>query len=58
MKVLVVKDEEGILRPQYGIWEGEAGSYSKAVREDWIERLSKKKQYQGCQLVEANLTEI
>lgn len=57
MKVLVIKDEEGILRPQAGIWVDTGGVFAKAVKEEWKNNLSKKKHFKGCSLVEAELIE-
>ncbi len=57
MKVLVIKDEEGILRPQAGIWVDAGGVFAQAVKEEWETNLSQKKHFKGCSLVEAELTE-
>lgn len=57
VKVYVVKDEEGILRPQAGIWESE-GRYGQAVLDEWNINTSKKKHFRGCTLVKAEITEI
>jgi hypothetical protein len=57
MNVLVIKDEEGILRPQAGIWEAASESYIRAVQEEWDNSLIKKKHFKGCTLVPATLTE-
>ncbi len=58
MKVLCVKDDEGVLRPQAGIWEAESPGYESAVMEQWEATTSKKKNFQGCTLVQAELTEL
>ena len=57
MKVLVVKDEEGLLRPQAGIWSSN-GTYADAVKKEWEVNLKKKSHLKGCTLVEAELTEL
>lgn len=52
MKILTVKDEDGILRPQAGIWnDNEAGRRSS---QDFINKPSNK----DCSIVLAELTEI
>lgn len=56
LKVLVIKDEEGKLRPMAGIWPAE-GTLGKAYQEEWEYKLSGKKEFQGCQLVKATLKE-
>jgi len=58
MKVLTIKDEEGILRPAAGIWSAESDRLVMAVKEEWEANMSQKKQFRGCSLIEAELTEI
>lgn len=57
IKVWVVRDEEGILRPMRGLWVISSENISKAVVEEWQESLSKKKEYKTSNLVKATLTE-
>jgi hypothetical protein len=57
MKVLVIKDEEGVMRPGAGIWPIVSENMTKAIKEEWDINLSKKKNFKGCTLVEAELTE-
>jgi hypothetical protein len=57
IKVLVVKDEDGNLRPQHKLWVISSPAYEKAARDEWEFNLSKKKEFKGCVLVEATLKE-
>ncbi len=53
-----VKDiEDGMLRPQAGIWNAD-GLIGKANKEEWDENLSKKKHFKGSTLVLVTLTEL
>lgn len=58
MKVLVIKDADGILRPGHYIVPMASEALIKAVREEWEQNMSKKKEFRGSTLVEAELTEI
>ena len=55
MKVLVIRDIEG-LKPQAGIWSAEKPDYARAVQDEWENNLYKK--FKGCDLVEADLTQV
>ena len=55
---LTIKDEEGILRPSALIYSVESERLVKAVKDEWEANTSKKKEFRGCSLVEAELTEI
>lgn len=54
MKVLVVKDDEGILRPQAGIWHQDPNSNYDVARISADHYLERNK---GCTIVEAELIE-
>lgn len=57
IQVWVVKDEEGNLRPEAYIRENIDDDWDKAIWSNWDNTLSKRKQFQGCTLVKAVLTE-
>ena len=57
MKVLVIKDPDGELKPGAGIWPVLSPALAQAVKDEWTNNLSKKNPFQGCALVEAELTE-
>lgn len=58
MKVLVVKDEEGILRPTALCYTMSSPLMVKAIKDEWEAKTSKKKEFKNCILVEAELIEI
>jgi hypothetical protein len=58
MKVFVIKDEMGKLRPQASIWVIDDASWREATLKEWETRLSKKREFDGCSMVEAELREI
>ena len=58
MKVLVVKDREGNLRPGFFVHPMSSDALVNAIRAEWKETMSKKKEYRECTLVEAELTEL
>jgi hypothetical protein len=58
MKVLTIKDEEGVLRPSALCYAADNERLVKAIRDEWEANTSKKKEFRDCTLVEAELTEI
>ncbi len=56
VKVLVIKDEDGVLRPQAGIWADTNEGYSESVKKQFD--YDYKKKWNGCTLVQAELTEL